>query len=213
MFLRANGMKTKPNLFYEERQEGIIAGLDEAGCGPWAGSLVAAAVILPTNLPPYIHEINDSKKLSRAKREFLYDRIVADSSIGWGAGIVDVAELDALLLRKALPLAFKRAVEGLGHVPTHLLIDGIRDPKLPFSTTLIKQGDQLSLSIATASIIAKVTRDRLMDQLHEEFPIYGWNQNAGYGTKQHQDALAQFGVTCHHRKSYAPIKAYLTKKS
>ncbi len=204
-------MKTKPDLFYEDLQEGIIAGLDEAGCGPWAGALVAAAVILPSKLPNYIHEVNDSKKLSRAKREFLYDRIIDDSSIDWSAGIVDVVELDTILLRRALPLALKRAVEGLMHIPTHLLIDGIRDPKLPYASTLIKQGDQKSLSIATASIIAKVTRDRLMDQLHDEFPAYGWNQNAGYGTKLHQNALSQFGVTCHHRKSYAPIKAYLSE--
>lgn len=204
-------MKTKPDLFFEDLQEGIIAGLDEAGCGPWAGALVAAAVILPSKLPSYIREVNDSKKLSRAKREFLYDQIVGDSSIDWSAGIVEAVELDTILLRKAIPLAFKRAVEGLMHIPTHLLIDGIRDPKLPYSSTLIKQGDQKSLSIATASIIAKVTRDRLMDQLHDEFPAYGWNQNAGYGTKQHQEALSQFGVTRYHRKSYAPIKLYLSK--
>lgn len=204
-------MKTKPDLFFEDLQEGIIAGLDEAGCGPWAGALVAAAVILPPKLPNYIREVNDSKKLSRAKREFLYDQIVGDSSIDWSAGIVDAVEFDTILLRKAIPLAFKRAVEGLMHIPTHLLIDGIRDPKLPYSSTLIKQGDQKSLSIATASIIAKVTRDRLMDQLHDEFPSYGWNQNAGYGTKQHQEALSQFGVTRYHRKSYAPIKLYLSK--
>ena len=209
MLLRVNWMKTKPSLSYEEQHQGIIAGLDEAGCGPWAGALVAAAVILPDKLSSYMCEINDSKKLSKAKRESLYDRIVTDRSLIWSTGTVAVAELDILLLRKALPLAFERAVEGLARIPTHLLIDGIRDPKLPFVTTLIKQGDQLSLSIATASIIAKVTRDRLMDQLHEEFPHYGWNQNAGYGTKQHQNALAQFGVTCHHRRSYAPIKAYL----
>ncbi|MDP4725575.1 MAG: ribonuclease HII [Alphaproteobacteria bacterium] len=204
-------MKTKPDLFFEDLQEGIIAGLDEAGCGPWAGALVAAAVILPSKLPNYIREVNDSKKLSRAKREFLYDKIVGDSSIDWSAGIVDPVELDTILLRKAIPLAYKRAVDGLIHIPTHLLIDGIRDPKLPYSSTLIKQGDQKSLSIATASIIAKVTRDRLMDQLHEEFPAYGWNQNAGYGTKQHQEALSQFGVTRYHRKSYAPIKVYLNE--
>ena len=202
-------MKTKPNLFYEGLQTGIMAGLDEAGCGPWAGALVAAAVILPDNLPPYMCEVNDSKKLNRAKREFLYDQIIGNTSIIWSVGIVDVNELDTLLLRKALPLAFKRAVEGLKSTPAHLLIDGIRDPKLGFPTTLIKQGDQKSLSIAAASIVAKVTRDRLMDQLHNEFPAYGWNQNAGYGTKQHQEALAQFGVTEHHRRSYAPIKAYL----
>ena len=205
-------MKTKPNLLFESQQQGIISGLDEAGCGPWAGPLVAAAVILPDILPGYFSEINDSKKLTRSSREFLYEHILVDADVIWSVGIVSVSEIDTLLLRNALPLAFRRAVEGLMQAPTHLLIDGIRDPKLPFTRTLIKQGDQKSLSIATASIIAKVTRDRLMDRLHEEFPAYGWNQNAGYGTKQHQEALAQFGVTEHHRKSYAPIKAYLENK-
>lgn len=202
-------MPTKPDLTFEKHHQGIVAGLDEAGCGPWAGPLVTAAVILPTNLPDYIQQVNDSKKLNRAKREQIYTYITSDASIAWATGIVDVTELDDLLLRKALPLAFKRAVDGLKQTPNHLLIDGIRDPKLGYPTTLIKQGDQKSLSIAAASILAKVTRDRLMDQLHREFPQYGWNQNAGYGTKQHQDALVQFGVTPYHRKSYAPIKAYL----
>jgi ribonuclease HII len=202
-------MKTLPNLVYESRHSGFVAGFDEAGCGPWAGALVAAAVILPKTLPSFIHEINDSKKLTRLKRESLYDQLIADPTIDWSAGIVSVTELDTLLLRNALPLAFKRALNGLKQTPHHVLIDGIRDPKLAHPTTLIKRGDQISLSIAAASVIAKVTRDRLMDQLHREYPVYGWSQNAGYGTKQHQQALQLFGVTCHHRKSYAPIKAFI----
>lgn len=203
-------MPAKPDLSFEQQYTGIIAGLDEAGCGPWAGALVAAAVILPNTLPFYMQDVNDSKKLNRSKREAIYTHLTADTSIDWAVGIVEVAELDHLLLRNALPLAFKRAVNGLKQSPTHLLIDGIRDPKLGYPTTLIKQGDGKSLSIAAASILAKVTRDRLMDQLHRLFPQYGWNQNAGYGTKQHQAALAEFGVTAYHRKSYAPVKAYLS---
>lgn len=203
-------MPAKPDLSFEQQYTGIIAGLDEAGCGPWAGALVAAAVILPNTLPSYMQDVNDSKKLNRSKREAIYTHLTADTSIDWAVGIVEVAELDHLLLRNALPLAFKRAVNGLKQSPTRLLIDGIRDPKLSYPTTLIKQGDGKSLSIAAASILAKVTRDRLMDQLHRLFPQYGWNQNAGYGTKQHQAALAEFGVTAHHRKSYAPVKAYLS---
>ncbi|MES2252130.1 MAG: ribonuclease HII [Pseudomonadota bacterium] len=202
-------MKTRPSLAHELQLRGVVAGLDEAGCGPWAGPLVAAAVILPEILPTYMTEINDSKKLTRAKRAHLFDEITSDRSIIWSVGIVSVDELDSLLLRKALPLAFERAVTGLVKSPDNLLIDGIRDPKLPYQTTLLKHGDQLSFSIATASILAKVTRDRIMDALHYEFPSYGWNQNAGYGTKQHQQALTAFGVTRYHRKSYAPIKVFL----
>lgn len=204
-------MPTKPDFTFENRHKGIIAGLDEAGCGPWAGALVAAAIILPKTLPSYIHQVNDSKKLTRSQRETIYTHLTSDATVDWSVGIIEVDELDQILLRKALPLVFDRAVKGLKQTPAHLLIDGIRDPKLGIETTLIKQGDQKSLSIAAASILAKVTRDRLMDQLHSLFPHYGWNQNAGYGTKQHQAALAEFGVTVHHRKSYAPIKTYLSQ--
>ena len=202
-------MKIRPNLFHEMQLDGIVAGLDEVGCGPWAGPLVSAAVIFPHVIPAYSNDIDDSKKLTRAKREYLFEHLMADSNLEWGIGLVSVPELDALLLRKALPLSFARAVDALKTKPGHLLIDGIRDPKLPYPTTLLKQGDRLSLSIAAASIIAKVTRDRIMIRLHEEYPDYGWEQNAGYGTKAHQHALATLGVTCHHRRSYAPIKVFL----
>ncbi len=205
-------MKKRPDLYFESAMTAPVAGLDEAGCGPWAGVLVAAAVILPNVIPDFIEDVNDSKKLTRVKREDLFDRIITNSHISVGVGIVSVAELDELLLRGALPLAFRRAVETLNQTPASLLIDGIRNPKLSYPTHMIKQGDQLSLSIATASIIAKVTRDRLMDKLHDEYPAYGWGQNAGYGTKMHRDALDRLGVTPHHRKSYAPIKQYILRK-
>lgn len=202
-------MQTSPSLFFENQHKGIIAGLDEAGCGPWAGPLVAAAVILPETLPACIYEVNDSKKLNAARREKLYHQLTTTPSLHWGLGIVSVSELDSLLLRNALPLAFKRAVSALTQQPDVLLIDGIRDPKLPFLTQLIKSGDQLSLSIAAASIVAKVTRDWLMLELDSEFPQYGWASNAGYGTAHHRQALQVHGVTHQHRKSYAPIKALL----
>ncbi|MDP3372504.1 MAG: ribonuclease HII [Candidatus Paracaedibacteraceae bacterium] len=202
-------MEKSPTLFYENQHKGVIAGLDEAGCGPWAGPLVAAAVVLPKVLPSIMLKVNDSKKLNAAKRAIIYEELVSDATVLWGVGVVSVDELDRILLRKALPLAFERAVAALSLQPAVLLIDGIRDPKLPFLTQLIKSGDQLSLSIAAASIIAKVTRDRMMEALHVEYPEYGWAANAGYGTVQHRKALQIHGVTKQHRRSYAPIKALL----
>lgn len=183
---------------------GIVAGVDEAGRGPWAGPVVAAAVIL---YPTRIDGIDDSKKLTAAKRDALYDAIRAHACTG--VGIASVEEIDRLNILAATMLAMQRAVAALGTAPHLALIDGNKAPVLACHTQTIVGGDAKSLSIAAASIIAKVTRDRMMCELAQRHPHYGWERNAGYGTKHHQDALAAHGVTPHHRRSYAPIRALL----
>lgn len=194
-----------PTLAYETQYEGIIAGIDEAGRGPWAGPVVAAAAILnPQQLP---HAIDDSKKLSAAKREMLFDLITQHAQTG--VGIATVEEIDRLNILGATKLAMCRALEALPVRADVALVDGNRAPPLYCKTVTLIGGDAKSLSIAAASIIAKVTRDRLMRKLSQEFPGYGWEKNAGYGTRAHQEGLAKLGVTRHHRQSFAPIKSLL----
>ena len=196
----------QPDLSIEATHSGIIAGVDEAGRGPWAGPVVAAAAILdPARLPT---GINDSKKLSAAKRDALFDAI--QNCARTGVGIASVEEIDALNILGATKLAMCRAVEALGVLPDIALVDGNRAPeKMRCRVQTVIGGDAKSLSIAAASIIAKVTRDRIMEQLAREYPGYGWEKNAGYGTAAHQAGLATFGVTPHHRQSFAPIRALL----
>lgn len=188
----------------ESDYTGIIAGIDEAGRGPWAGPVVAAAVILDRTLS---HGIDDSKKLHKAKRETLYRLIMADSEVG--VGIASVEEIDTYNILGATMKAMERAYNALSSKPAMVLIDGNRLPDLPCNMKAVVGGDALCISIAAASIIAKVTRDRIMTELAEEFPYYGWKQNAGYGTKSHIEGLIRFGVTPHHRRSYAPIRKIL----
>lgn len=181
----------------------IVAGVDEAGRGPWAGVVVAAAVILDHKRIPT--GINDSKKLSGAKREILYEEILINAHTG--IGISTVEEIDRLNILEASKLAMKRAVEMLGSVDISLvLVDGNKAPDIPFPTKTVIGGDAKSLSIAAASIIAKVTRDKIMCELAEKHPQYGWEHNAGYGTRHHQEALAKYGITEHHRRSFRPIR-------
>jgi ribonuclease HII len=189
---------------FEVRHQGLVAGVDEAGRGPWAGPVVAAAVILDRrNFPA---GLNDSKKLSEAART----RLSAELLGQWhGIGIASVAEIDTLNIHWATMLAMERAVAALGVAPAHVLVDGNRLPRWPHAATAIIKGDGRSLSIAAASIIAKVTRDRMMVALDAEFPGYGWAANKGYGTAAHQRGLAEYGVTPHHRRSFAPIRALL----
>jgi len=190
-----------PNLEIEKSTSGIIAGVDEAGRGPWAGPVVAAAVILDKNNIP--DGINDSKKIKLPKRELLFDEIMRTAQVG--VGIVSAQEIDEINILQATMLAMQRAVGGLPELPDTALIDGNKCPDLKCNRIAIVKGDTKSLSIAAASIIAKVTRDRIMHKLSDEFPEYGWVTNSGYGTKIHQEALLKFGVTKHHRKSYKPI--------
>ncbi|MGN6671172.1 MAG: ribonuclease HII [Candidatus Nucleicultricaceae bacterium] len=206
-----------PTFDLENRQAQPVAGCDEAGCGPWAGPVVAGAVILLQNTisPILLSLLNDSKKLTAKKRESAFDALMGAHGTGcWvGVGQASVKEIDQLNIRRAAQLAMKRAVESLSLKPSYVLVDGTGNPAWSFASEPIIKGDQKSYSIAAASIIAKVTRDRLMTELGLQFPAYGWQNNAGYGTKTHQEALAQFGITPHHRTSFAPIKALLLKAS
>ncbi len=208
---------TRPDFSLERQFQGIVAGVDEAGCGPWAGPVVAAAAILDIKILPenLLCRINDSKKITKKNREDIFQHIQSLSGKGicFGIGIASVSEIDQLNIGNATCLAMKRAVEQLEIFPQALLIDGIRNPKLPYPTEMVKKGDSRSLSIATASIIAKVTRDAVMEQLDRDFPSYGWAKNAGYGTAQHQKAIFQEGITCYHRRSFAPIAKHLLTTS
>ncbi len=203
------GNKTSPDfvLETEARRQGLgpIAGIDEAGRGPWAGPVVAAAVILdPQNIPA---GLNDSKKLSAEKRNLCLAELIKAALLG--VGIATVEEIDRLNILQASLLAMRRAVERLPKRPGIALIDGNRSPLLDCETRAVVKGDQKSLSIAAASIVAKVERDRMMVRLAEQHPEYGWERNKGYGTDQHQRALAAFGVTPHHRQSFKPIHKIL----
>ena len=181
---------------------GPIAGVDEVGRGPLAGPVTAAAVILnPANMPA---GLADSKTLSALRREALFTAIMANAQVS--VAHATVQEIDDLNILRASHLAMIRAINGLPHPPAHVLIDGNLIPRgLSLPATAIVKGDAKSLSIAAASIIAKVTRDRLMVDLAQQFPAYGWDKNAGYPTKLHLDALQNFGVTPWHRQSFKPV--------
>ena len=198
-----------PSFDLELRLGGLVAGLDEVGRGPWAGPVVAAAVILdPKNIPG---GINDSKKVPLKRRETLFTQIMGTAHVGIGISSVD--EIDEMNILQASLLAMRRALAELPLRPTHALVDGNRDPGLGISTQCVVKGDSLSFSIAAASIIAKVTRDRMMKKLALLHPQYGWERNAGYGTAEHARALRLVGITPHHRKSFAPIRESLTQDS
>lgn len=188
---------------------GLVAGIDEAGRGPWAGPVVAAAVIIDQDLMPgpLAEQIDDSKVLRPAKRRELAAALASCARIGIGAASVD--EIDRINILKATFLAMTRALAALGDPPDNALVDGNRLPDLPCAAQAIVKGDSKSLSIAAASIIAKVTRDRIMASLGTRYPGFGWERNAGYGTPEHRAGLAQLGVTPHHRRSYAPIRRLL----
>lgn len=184
----------------------VIAGVDEVGRGPLAGPVTAAAVILdPLNIPD---GMNDSKKLSAKKREGLFDQIMATAQVS--IVHVSVEEIDEINILQASLVGMVRAVDGLGQRPDHVLIDGNKIPKgLTIPATAVVKGDAKSLSIAAASIVAKITRDRLMHELANQFPGYGWEKNAGYPTKIHQEALVKLGATPHHRRSFGPVHKIL----
>ncbi len=185
----------------------IICGIDEAGRGPWAGPVVAAAVILDVgNIPP---GLNDSKKLTHAKREILFAEIMASAHVG--IGISDETRIDRDNILAATLWAMAQAVDQLKTKPDFALVDGNRAPQLLCGVQTIVEGDAKSLSIAAASIIAKVTRDRLMVEMDRAFPAYGFARHKGYGTAAHHAALLSHGPCPHHRKSFKPIAALLAR--
>ena len=190
----------------------VIAGIDEAGRGPWAGPVVAGAAILdPTQLPEVlVRELDDSKKLTATTRERLFDLLQAERCIVIGVGQASVTEIDSVNILQAAYLAMGRALANLGRHDDVALVDGNRAPPLPCAVQAVVKGDSLSLSIAAASIAAKVTRDRIMTALAAQHPGYRWETNMGYGTAAHHDALQRLGVTVHHRRSFAPIRNLLS---
>lgn len=191
-----------PDFTHEALVDGIIAGVDEAGRGPLAGPVVAAAVIF-ANRREIPEGIDDSKKLTPAKRELLSEKI--KQCCEWSIGIANVEEIDRLNILQASLLAMKRAVDGLLSTPSLLLVDGNQDPKTGHPTKMLIGGDSLSISISAASILAKNARDSLMRELAQTYPQYGWDKNMGYGTRAHLDALNLHGPTPHHRQSFSPV--------
>jgi len=196
-----------PSLFYEQAKQSAgfrwIAGIDEAGRGPLAGPVSAAAVILPHD---FCHELlDDSKKLSHKRREIIYDEITNRDDIVWAMSLGNVNEIDEINILKSTHAAMARAAKKLKQAPDYCLIDGLPVSCFPIPSEGIVKGDGKSLSIAAASIIAKVRRDRIMIQYAEEYPEYGFDRHKGYGTKLHLDALRKHGPCPIHRKSFAPV--------
>lgn len=181
---------------------GLLAGVDEAGRGPLAGPVVAAAVILDDLHP--IAGLNDSKKLTEKRREKLYDEILA-KALCCSVAQASVQEIDSLNILQATLLAMRRAVDGLRLKPAKVLVDGNRLPVLDVRAEAIVQGDALVPAISAASILAKVHRDRLCAQLHQQYPQYGFDRHKGYGTADHLQALAEHGPSPWHRTSFAPV--------
>jgi ribonuclease HII len=203
-----------PHYIYESRllkamtgpEPFFVCGVDEAGRGPLAGPVVAAAVILDRGRIP--KGLNDSKQLDEDTREELFPRI-HEMAVAVGVGEASVGEIDLVNIRQATHLAMARAVRALSVAAHYALVDGNDAPALPCKCDTLVGGDGRSLSIAAASIIAKVTRDRMMVRLHDEHPGYNWRSNKGYGTPDHYSGLKLHGVTVHHRRSYAPIRELL----
>lgn len=178
---------------------GLLCGIDEAGRGPLAGPVVAAAVILPENV--LFSGLNDSKKVSETVRERLYDEIT-EAALAWGVGVVSAERIDEINILEATREAMCQAVEAMGLRPDYILIDAVEIKGLAIPHRGIVKGDEICLSIAAASIIAKVTRDRIMTALGKEYPAYGFEIHKGYGTARHYEALSAEGMTAEHRRSF-----------
>ena len=185
----------------------LIGGIDEVGRGPLVGPVVAACVILPLNYK--LEGLTDSKKLTEQKREKFYDILIHDA-ISYGIGIIDEKKIDEVNIYEATKLAMYEAIKKCHIKPEHVLIDAMKlDLDIP-STSIIK-GDAKSLSIAAASVIAKVTRDRMLIELDEKYPMYDFKHNKGYPTKKHLEAINKYGIIDEHRRSYAPVYEYLER--
>ena len=203
-----------PNFEREQQIPGRVAGVDEVGRGPLAGPVLAAAVVFPRGVPAAIMRLlDDSKKLSEVRRDRAYAALIACEQAEIAVGAASVAEITRLNILGASLLAMRRAVLRLPHPPVLALIDGNRPPALPCPAECIIGGDGKSLSIAAASIIAKVTRDRMMRILALRYPEYGWDGNAGYPTAAHRAALDRLGATRHHRPGFGPVPKTTTRES
>lgn len=183
----------------------LIAGVDEVGRGPLAGPVVAAAVILPKDF--FLAGIDDSKKLSEKKR-LEYDEIIRKEAIAFSISMIHAKEIDEMNIYEATKKAMNAAIVSLEPKPDLLLIDAMK-LDIPFPSESIIKGDAKSISIAAASIVAKVARDHLMKEISQTYPVYGFQHNMGYGTKEHIEAIHKHGITSYHRKSFAPVKDYI----
>ena len=206
---RGKDAERRPSLDHERAAQAdghrIIAGIDEAGRGPWAGPVVAAAVVLDTDAIP--DGIADSKALNEAARETVFEAIVRAAE--FGIGIASVERIDRDNILRATLWAMSQAVAALPRQPSLALVDGNLSPPVACATQTIVKGDAVCLSIAAASIVAKVTRDRIMRDLDATYPGYGFGRHKGYGTRQHQEAIAAAGLTPEHRRSFKPIREQL----
>ena len=203
---------SQDNYYFERklRDKGItlIAGVDEVGRGPLVGPVVAACVILPEKFS--LEGLTDSKKLSEKKREFYYDEIMKQA-VSVGVGIISEGVIDKVNIYEATKLAMKEAISKCSVRPEHILIDAM-PLSIDIPTTSIIKGDFKSITISAASVIAKVTRDRMLDELDKKYPMYDFKDNKGYPTKKHLDAIEKYGIIKEHRKSYGPVKNYLEKQ-
>ena len=185
----------------------LIGGIDEVGRGPLIGPVVASCIILPKNYK--LEGLTDSKKLSEKKRDKFYDILMKDA-VSIGIGIVDEKEIDELNIYQATKKAMAQAVDNMKIKPEHILVDAM-PLELDIPTTSIIKGDAKSITIAAASVIAKVTRDRMMYELDKKYPMYDLKHNKGYPTKKHLEAIDKYGITKYHRLSYGPVKQYCDK--
>ena len=209
MSLKSSAKALKANLAAFDAAFGVpVCGIDEVGRGPLAGPVVTACAFIPSDklVHPVWKEVTDSKKLTAPKRDYLFE--IIKSQCVYAVAEASVEEIDTLNIHHATLLAMKRAYEGMSHAMhmSLVLVDGKFAPALSCATRTVVKGDATSLSIAAASILAKVTRDRMMAQLHAAYPHYGWGTNAGYGTEIHMNGIATHGITPHHRRSFAPCK-------
>ena len=207
---------SKPDFSLEkDLKVNYVAGIDEAGRGPWAGPVVSAAVILTPGFfkTDLCSSIDDSKKIKPEKRETIVEKLIKLSQenpplLYIGIGEASAQEIDQINILEATFLAAERALENLPQKPQAILMDGSLSFPYNLPVHPIVQGDQKSLSIAAASLVAKVTRDQIMDKFAKQYPTFGWEKNKGYGTKQHQNAIAEYGVTPHHRLSFKPLQKF-----